>query len=144
MSWLVNQDISCPHTCLFLSSRMSVSGRSWELKLYLTTTQNGSLIPNGFLYWCRCFSLLWMRFPGKKQSSTGIAGATTAGVTTGRQSPPRPWVTRRVFRALIWGSLMEENPGQQAQRKQTMNRYDKYDRRGDKSHNVLIRRLPQL
>ena len=31
-------------------------GRSWELKLYLTPTQNGSLIPNSFLYWCRCLS----------------------------------------------------------------------------------------
>ena len=33
-------------------------GRSWELKLYWTATQNGSLIPNSILYWCRCVSLL--------------------------------------------------------------------------------------
>ena len=31
-------------------------GISWELKLYLATTQSGSLIPNSFFYWCRCLS----------------------------------------------------------------------------------------
>ena len=31
-------------------------GRSWELKLHLTTTQNGSLVPISFLYWCMCLS----------------------------------------------------------------------------------------
>ena len=31
-------------------------GRPWELKLYSTDTQNGSLTPNSFLYWHRCLS----------------------------------------------------------------------------------------
>lgn len=50
------------HSCLNLPTRISVihehdffvkvgcqfPGRTWEFKLYLTTTQTGSLSPNGF------------------------------------------------------------------------------------------------
>jgi hypothetical protein len=57
----------------------------------------------------------------------------------------RPPVTRRVFRALILGSLMVEGsePMMTSAKKTNMNRYDKYDRGGDKSH-LLSRGLLQV
>jgi len=66
-------------------------GRSWELKLYSTTTQNGSLIPNSFLYWCGCLSYVGVHPRGQLINHKSLY--TGAGSAAGWLGPGLLWVT---------------------------------------------------
>jgi hypothetical protein len=68
----------CQVGCLF-------PGRSWELKLYVTVTQNGRLIPHSLLYRCRCLSYVKVYPRGSfyrknVYTSAGIAAGWLTGV----------------------------------------------------------------